>query len=285
MGRRHDTVSFLSDLGTADELAGVVRAVIRDLAPHAHVLDLTHGIDPHDVRSGSLALVRAVSYVPAGVVLAVVDPGVGTDRRAVAIEVQGGAGVFVGPDNGLLAPAVALAGGAERAVELTAEPYRLPAPGVTFAARDVFAPAAAHLCNGVDLLEFGPEVDVHTLLPAVVPLPREEGEELVAEVLWVDRYGNVQLNVGPDDLDGRGERCSLRFGDTTRTAVRAGTFGAVRPGEIGLVVDGSGLMAVVLDRNSAAAELGLRVGDEVRLAGLGDDERSVPVPVRIRFDR
>ena len=111
MGRRHDTVSFLTDYGLDDEFVGVLKAVIRDLAPHVTVIDLTHGIRPYDVRAGSLALARAIPYVPAGVVLAVVDPGVGTSRRAVAVEVAGGEGVLVGPDNGLLGPAVGIFAG------------------------------------------------------------------------------------------------------------------------------------------------------------------------------
>src|SRR5205814_510379 len=117
------------------------------------VIDITHEVPPHDVRAGSLALVRSVQYLAPGVVLGVVDPGVGTERRAIAVEVGGGDGVFVGPDNGLLASAVAMAGGASRAVELTDVRYHLPAPGPTFAGRDIFAPATAHLCNGVDLAE------------------------------------------------------------------------------------------------------------------------------------
>src|SRR5918994_1653557 len=197
---RFDTVSVLTDYGNTDDFAGVVRAVIRDIAPHVTVIDLTHEIPPFDVRAGSLALARCISYVPSGVVMAVVDPGVATQRRAIAIEVAGGSGVVVGPDNGLLAPAVAMAGGAERAVELTNVEYQLLAPGATFAGRDVFAPAAAHLCNGVDLTELGPEVDTMSLLPATVPLPRELGDAIVTEVLWVDHFGNCQLNVGPDDL-------------------------------------------------------------------------------------
>ncbi|MEZ5255680.1 MAG: SAM-dependent chlorinase/fluorinase [Ilumatobacteraceae bacterium] len=119
MTRRYDTVSLLTDLGSRDEAAGVVRAVLHDLAPHARVIDLTHDIDPFDVRAGALALVRAIAYVPAGVVLASIDPGAGTERRAIAVEIAGGEGVVIGPDNGLLAPAIALTGGAERAVLLT----------------------------------------------------------------------------------------------------------------------------------------------------------------------
>ncbi len=115
----YETVSFLSDYGSVDEFVGVVHSVIRQLAPGVGVVDVTHEVAPHDVRGGSLTLARAAQYLAPGVVLAVVDPGVGTARRAVAIEVGDGEAVFVGPDNGLLAPAVAMVGGATRAVELT----------------------------------------------------------------------------------------------------------------------------------------------------------------------
>src|SRR5947207_13265969 len=158
MVRRFETVSFLSDYGHADEFVGVVKGVLRSLAPHAVVIDVCHEIGPHDIRAGALALARSVQYVPPGVVLAVVDPGVGTSRWAVAVEVGDGSGVLVGPDNGLLAPAVAMSGGADRAVELTETAYQLPSPGPTFAGRDVFAPAAAHLCAGVALDALGPEI-------------------------------------------------------------------------------------------------------------------------------
>jgi S-adenosylmethionine hydrolase len=280
---RFDTISLLTDYGTADEFAGVVRAVIRDIAPHVMVIDLTHEIPPFDVRAGSLALARCITYVPSGVVMAVVDPGVATNRRAVAIEVAGGSGVVLGPDNGLLAPAVAMAGGAERAVELTNPEYRLPTPGATFAGRDIFAPAAAHICNGVELNELGPEVDTMSLMPATVPLPREVGDTLVTEVLWVDRFGNCQLNVGPEDLPAAwtGD-IQLRVGSPTdptggvvRRAVRAESFAAIGPGQAGLVLDSYGMLAVCLYRRSAAEELGLVAGDQVHLDTLGAIESGV----------
>src|SRR5688500_15335730 len=157
--RSYDTVSFLSDYGTADEFVGVVKSVIRSVAPHAVTIDITHEIPAHDLRAGGLALVRSVQYLAPGVVLAVVDPGVGTERRGVAVEVGDGEGVLVGPDNGLLASAVAMVGGATRAVSLTNTEFHLPAPGPTFAGRDIFGPVAGHLCNGVDLAELGELVD------------------------------------------------------------------------------------------------------------------------------
>jgi S-adenosylmethionine hydrolase len=266
MGRHHDTVSFLSDYGLVDEFVGVVHSVIRSIAPHVGVVDVTHNIAAHDIRAGSLALVRSVQYLAPGLVLAVVDPGVGTDRRAVAVEVADGEAVFVGPDNGLLAPAVAMVGGSGRAVELTNEAFQLPAPGPTFAGRDVFGPAVAHLCNGVDLAELGPSIDPITLRPGILPLSRQEEARLVAEVLWVDHYGNVQLNVGPDEIEAMGERVTLRWGlDQVRTGRRASTYGGLKAGEVGLVVDSYGLVSVALDRVSAADELKLRPGDAVTL--------------------
>jgi S-adenosyl-L-methionine hydrolase (adenosine-forming) len=280
MGRRYDTVSFLSDYGTADEFVGVVHSIIRDLAPHARVIDLTHGVAPFDVRAGSLALARSISYVAAGVVLAVVDPGVATARRAIAVEVADGEGVLVGPDNGLLAPAVALAGGAGRAVELTNTDHHLASPGATFAGRDIFAPAAAQLCNGVDLTELGEAIDADLLLPGVVTLPQADDNTVIAQVLWVDRFGNAQLNVGPDDMPATfGERVQVRTsvptdpaGGVTRSAVRAVSYAELAGGAVGLVLDSSGLLAVSMDQRSAADELGLDVGDQVTLTAAGDDE-------------
>jgi len=288
MGRRYETVSFLSDYGTTDEFVGVVHSVIRDLAPHALVIDLTHGVAPFDVRAGSLALARCISYVASGVVLAVVDPGVATTRRAIAVEVAGGDGVLVGPDNGLLAPAVALAGGAERAVELTDTTWHLPSPGATFAGRDVFAPVAAQLCNGVDLADLGELVDAELLLPGVVALPQADDHSVIAQVLWVDRYGNAQLNVGPDDLpaafghriDVRGSSPTDPTGGVVRSASRATSFAELVGGAVGLVLDSSGLLALAMDQRSAADELGLDVGDQVTLTAAGDAGITQPVTLR-----
>jgi len=271
MGRRFETVSFLSDYGHADEFVGVVKGVLRSLAPHAVVIDVCHEIPPHDVRAGALALARSVQYLPPGVVLAVVDPGVGTDRRAIAVEVGEpdaageGTGVFVGPDNGLLASAVAMTGGARRAVSLTNADYQLAAPGGTFAGRDVFAPAAAHLCNGVDVEELGEAVDPLSLLPGVLPVTRVEDGSLIAEVLWVDRFGNVQLNVDPDEVAGMGDRVLLRYRDDVRTARRAASYADIGAGETGLVVDSYGLLSIALDRQSAAGQLRLQPGDAITL--------------------
>ncbi|MET0908248.1 MAG: SAM-dependent chlorinase/fluorinase [Ilumatobacteraceae bacterium] len=289
MARRFDTVSFLTDYGLDDEFVGVVKAVLRDMAPHALVIDLTHGIRPFDVRGGSLALARAIPYVPDGVVLAVVDPGVGTTRRALAIEVAGGAGILLGPDNGLLAPAVAIAGGADRAVELTNPEHHLAAPGATFAGRDVFAPAAAHLCNGGDLTDLGPLVDSGLLMPGMVALPRVEDDGLHAEVLWVDRFGNCQLNVGPEDLAAGVDVWAVSIGDERRAAKLATSFRELGPGSVGLVLDSQGMYALAFDQRSAAHELRLATGDAVVLAEFDDGPPGtaspLSSPVVLRRDR
>ncbi|HET6952782.1 MAG TPA: SAM-dependent chlorinase/fluorinase [Acidimicrobiales bacterium] len=282
MPPRLDTISFLSDYGTSDEFVGVVKSVIRSIAPHVAVVDITHDIRPYDVKGGAYTLARSVQYLCPGVVLAVVDPGVGTGRRAVAIEVGHGESYLVGPDNGLLASAVGLVGGATGAVELTATEYHLAAPGPTFAGRDVFAPAAAHLCAGVPLDALGRRVDPAELVPGLVPLPREEGGAIVGEVLWVDRYGNCQVNVDPDEIAAWGDRVQLRWTRPqpgVRTARRAGAYDALEPGQVGLVVDSYGLLAVSVSRGSAAELLGLVAGDELTLVPLvGDDEPDATAP-------
>jgi S-adenosylmethionine hydrolase len=287
VGRTYDTVSFLTDYGLDDEFVGVVKSVLRDMAPHVTVVDLTHGVRPFDVRGGSLALARSISYVAEGVVLAVVDPGVGTARRAVAIEVAGGSGIVVGPDNGLLAPAVAIVGGAERAVELTNPDLQLPAPGATFAGRDVFAPAVAHLCNGVDLAELGPAIEPELLMPGMVGLPREEPDGIHAEVLWVDRFGNCQLNVGPDDLAAGTDTWTVTIDSDRRSAKLATTYGELGAGSVGLVLDSQGLYSLSFDQRSAASELRLAAGDLVILSAIEDDPPPPPVtsPVTLRRDR
>ena len=282
MVAKYSTVSFLSDYGTQDESVGVVKSVIYEIAPHTRVVDLTHEIEPFDVRSGSLSLARCVSYVASGVVLAVVDPGVGSARRAVAIEVADGKGVFVGPDNGLLAMAIALAGGAGRAVCLTNTEYHLASPGETFAGRDIFAPVAAHLCNGVDLSEFGELIDPALLLPGVVPLPREEKGALHGEVTWVDRFGNCQLNIGPDEVASFGEVMRVEIGSLANVT-NASTPKEVRSLKVvrsydqigsglGLVVDSYGMLSLCVDRGSAARELSIGQGDLVVLSPLSATE-------------
>ncbi|MCZ7628176.1 MAG: SAM-dependent chlorinase/fluorinase [Microthrixaceae bacterium] len=287
----HRHVSFLSDYGLDDEFVGVVHSVLKALAPGVDVIDITHGIAPHDLRGGALALARSVQYMCPGVVLAVVDPGVGTDRRPVAVEVGDGSSVLIGPDNGLLAPAVSMVGGATRAVVLDNTEHHLEAPGPTFDGRDVFAPVAALVCRGMDLADLGTEIDPVSLLPGTLALSRLEADGLHAEVLWVDRFGNVQLNVDPEELDamgpGVGGVFGLSFHGRSTFARRVGAFGSLSTGELGLIIDSYGLIAVVADQASAAEETGLSAGEEVVLAASrtatvgGPDTTGSEVPVEL----
>ena len=266
-----DTISFLSDFGHDDEFVGVVHSVIRSISPATSIIDVTHGIAPHDTRAGGLALARAAPYLAPGVVVAVVDPGVGTDRRAVAIEVGHGSSILLGPDNGLLAPAVGFVGGATDAVEVTNPEYLLPTTGPTFDARDVFAPAAAHLCNGVAMDELGPKVDPATLRPGLLPVCHDDGGDLVSEILWIDRFGNCQLNVAPDDVTHLGSVMQLVVGDQLRTAEMVTGYDDIPVGRVGLIVDSSGLVSIAVTRSSAAAQLGVSEGAEIRLRPAGSD--------------
>ena len=267
MPTRFDTISFLSDYGQTDEFVGVVHSVIHSIAPHVTIIDVSHGIAAHDTRAGGLALARAANYLCPGVVLAVVDPSVGTQRRPVAIEVGGGASYLIGPDNGLLAPAVGLVGGATRAIELTSQDHRLPlAGGATFDGRDVFAPAAAHLCNGIPLENLGPDIDTAGLVPGVLPVSQMDGDELVAEVLWIDHFGNCQLNVDPVDIEPFGSTMLVVMSETSKIGMRVEAYDQIPTGRAGLMVDSSGLLSLAVARASAASEFGLAEGDEIRLS-------------------
>jgi S-adenosylmethionine hydrolase len=266
-------IAFASDYGLTDEFVGVCKAVMLGLAPEARILDVSHDIPAHDVRAGALLLVRAVQYLPDDCVLvAVVDPGVGTSRRLVAVEVAGG--VLLGPDNGLLAPAVAMAGGARSVVALDNPDYQLPAPGPTFAGRDVLAPAAGHLAAGVPLAELGTPVDPAGLVPGLVSLPevRDDGS-IAGEVWWVDHFGNCQLNIDPDELGAGGAqpgaRVEVQLAGEIRAARWVRTYADAKPSELVLLVDSYGLLALAFDRESAATALGLRAGSGVTLVPEG----------------
>jgi S-adenosyl-L-methionine hydrolase (adenosine-forming) len=275
-----DTISFLSDYGTDDEFVGVVKSVIRTISPATAVIDVTHAVEPHDVRAGGLTLARSVQYLAPGVVLAVVDPGVGTERQPVMIEVADGAAYLIGPDNGLLAPAVSMVGGATGAFVLDKTGYHLPAPGPTFHGRDIFAPVAAHLCNGVAPTDLGTPIDPGRLLPGLLPVSQVDDDgSISAEVLWIDRYGNAQLNVDPEDLLDWPDHVAVSGGRVERTAQRVTTYAHIPTGIIGLLVDSYGLLSLAVDRGSAAFELELEAGQGITLrpAEGGGPGRSVSV--------
>lgn len=256
-------ISFLSDFGLQDEFVGVVHGVIARLSPDVQVIDITHGISPGDVRGGALALTRAIQYLPQGVVLAVVDPGVGTARKALALDTE--AGFFVGPDNGLLSPAVALVGGASAIHSIENPDVIIPAPGVTFQGRDVFGPAAALLASGeATLADLGPALNHGSVMPLMLPLPKVEPPLVDGEVLWIDWYGNVETNVGPDDLAIAGarpdEELEVRVGSSWHDAMFVRTFGDVAPGQLAVHIDSAGLIAIAVRGGRADEELSVSVG-------------------------
>ncbi len=272
MTLRYDTVTFLSDYGLRDGFVGIVHSVLHQLAPGVRVVDLNHQVEPFDVRAGSWCLARSAQYLCPGVIMAVVDPGVGGSRRALGIEVADGGAVFVGPDNGLLAGAVAMVGGAQRIVELSNSEFHLPTTSSTFAGRDVFAPVAAHLCLGVDLGELGPELDPNDIMPGLVPLARVDGDNIECEVIAVDRFGNVQLNLGREDVEHYGERLTMVIGGVTRSAAWVESYDALGVGELGVLLDSDGLVSLVSYLAPAADDLGIGVGASVRVVAASESD-------------
>lgn len=259
-------VSFLSDFGNDDEFVGVVHGVIAKLAPDVTTLDVTHSVPRGDIRAGALALTRAVQYLPEGVILAVVDPGVGTARRAIAARTP--VGVFVGPDNGVLSPAVAMVGGADRIVSIENPEMRIPSSGETFHGRDVFAPAAALIAAGeASLDDCGPDVAPDEVTPLLLPLPEIEPGRITATAWWIDRFGNTQTNVSPEDMELAGisaeATVTVRIGSTEYEIPWVAAYGEVDEGDVLLHVDGSGLLALAVRSGSAAEVLRLAEGQPV----------------------
>jgi len=246
---------------------GTCHGVIAGIAPDARVIDVTHGIAPQAVLQGALVLRNTTPYMPVGVHLAVVDPGVGGDRRAVALRTNDGR-VFVGPDNGLLT-LVADELGIDAAYELTAERYRLPDVSHTFHARDVFAPAAAHLAAGVELAELGPALDPAELVRVVVPDPELGRSQISATVLSVDRFGNIATNARRRHLDAlgleNGDRAEVRVALDRYYAIVADTFADAPTGELILYEDSSALVTLAISLGDAARLTGADAGDELRI--------------------
>jgi S-adenosylmethionine hydrolase len=263
-------ISFLSDYGLQDDFVGVCHSVIAGICPEARIVDLTHGIRAHDVAAGALVLEAAIAYMPAGVHLAVVDPGVGSERRAVALRCGDGR-CLVGPDNGLLTPAASAAGGIVEAVDVGDSPFALRPISATFHGRDLFAPVAARLAAGAELAQAGTPVDLETLITARVAPARLQEGALVADVRYVDAFGNLQLNATAAQLAPTGATVgasltvSLPDG-TDHDAVYGHTFADAEPGELVVYEDAQRRLAVALNRDSAADRLGLEVQARLRIA-------------------
>jgi S-adenosyl-L-methionine hydrolase (adenosine-forming) len=262
-------ITFLSDYGYEDEFAGVCRAVITRIAPDATVIDLTHGIPRHAVERGALVLANALPYAPAGIHLAVVDPGVGSPRRAVAVRVATEDRILVGPDNGLLSSAIDRLGGASEAVDVSLSGLRLQPISATFHGRDIFAPVAAHLAQGASLSEAGEGIEVASLIRIEAPEPVIESGRVTTHVVSVDRFGNAALDLADRHLPQSGLRMgrpvAVEVGGTTRDAVFTLTFADVPDGGLLLYEDSNGSLALAVNRGDAAAELGLEPGAVVTL--------------------
>lgn len=263
-------ISFISDFGYGDEFVGVVHGVLAKLAPESRVIDIGHGTARGNVRSAALSLTRAIQYLPEGVCLAVVDPGVGSKRKAIAAETSWG--FFVGPDNGLLSPAVAMVGGASRVVSIENPEAMIPSPGETFHGRDVFAPAAGLLASGEAALDdLGPAVASDEVTPLLLPLTETKSGTVSGEAWWVDRFGNVQTNISPEELTAIGlsqdDIVIVTAGSTIHNLRWANAYSDVAEGEPLLYVDSAGLMAIAVRSGRADEDLNLAEGIFVRMAG------------------
>jgi S-adenosyl-L-methionine hydrolase (adenosine-forming) len=261
-------VTLLTDYGRDDDFVGVCHGVIRGIDPGVEIVDITHGIERYAVRQGALVLRNTLPYMPVGVHVAVVDPQVGTERRAVALRTGDGR-ILVGPDNGLLSLAWERCGGVELAVDVTRSPHRLEPVSATFHGRDIFAPVAAHLAAGAELADAGDPLDPDALERVELPEPREDDGAVVAHALVIDHFGNVGLNVDHDRLAGTsitlGGRVAVEAGGERYLATYAHTFADVSPGELLVYQDAYRTLALAINRGDAAGTLGLGVDAEVRL--------------------
>ena len=262
-------ISFASDFGLSDGSVGIVKGVISRIDSDIKVIDISHDIEPHNVGSGSLLLMRAIQYLPNGVLLAVVDPGVGTDRKAIALETEWG--YMVGPDNGLLNLAAATVGGVTRAFELTNKEWIIPSGGSTFEARDKFAPFAAGLAaNTLPIEKVGPETDVELLQNLLIPLTEKKGSTIEGEAIWNDHYGNSQTNIDPSDLHEVGINhdtlINLKIEDTSHQVKWSRNYQEIDEGKIGLVTDSWGMIAICMKNSSASSSAGISEGTKIHIS-------------------
>jgi S-adenosylmethionine hydrolase len=261
-------VTFLSDFGLQDDFVGTCHGVIKRIAPDVQVIDITHGLPPGRVLQGALVLANTLPYMPIGVHLAVVDPGVGGSRRALALR-DGEGRLYVGPDNGLLIPAAERLGGITEAVELASPEYALEPVSRTFHGRDIFSPAAAHLALGVEVSQLGPPISPDALARFDLPKPDLGSRRIRATVLFVDRFGNVTLNLTREHLDRAGvvpgKRVELELGTERYYAVAARTFADARAGDLILYEDSYRNVSIAISRGDAAALLAVEPGQDVRI--------------------
>jgi len=260
-------ITFLSDFGLKDDFVGTCHGVIKRIAPDAEIIDITHGIPPQAVLQGALVLANTIGFMPVGIHLAIVDPGVGGPRRPLVLR-DAEERLYVGPDNGLLLPAAGRAG-IVAAHELANPAYALETISRTFHGRDLFSPAAAHLARGVPLEELGPPLDPDGLVSLDVPEPVLAEGAADATLLYVDSFGNIALNLTRDDVERigivSGTRLELELAGDRYYAVMARTFADARPGDVILYEDSYKNMSVAISRGSAARLLHAVPGQQIRI--------------------
>jgi S-adenosylmethionine hydrolase len=256
----YDWISLTTDYGLSDGFVAACHGSIARIAPAVRVIDVTHLVPPADVARASAVLAQAVPHLPPAVHVAVVDPGVGTARRGVAIEAPGG--LLVGPDNGLLPAAADTLGGIRRVVALDRPEWFAGTVSPTFHGRDIFAPVAARLALGRDLADAGSALDPATLVRLPEPVMTAGDGWLEAEVATIDRFGNVQLAAPGAALDGLGDL--LRVGGLA--AHRVATFGEAASGGLVVYVDSADRVAVAINGGRAVVALGVGPGDILRIS-------------------
>jgi S-adenosylmethionine hydrolase len=262
-------ITFLSDYGLEDEFVGVCRGVLKRFAPTVEIIDIAHGIPPQDVAAGATVLAQAVRYMPPAVHLAIVDPGVGTMRRAVVIGTATGP-PLIGPDNGLLSLAADVLGGATQAFEIENEELFLEAPSRTFHGRDIFAPIAARLALGMSPEEVGPAVPVEQLLRIEIPNAKVDDDHIHARIVQIDHFGNLQLNFGRDEIEGigvlLGDEIEVRIGGRSFKAPYTLAFSEVATGRLLLLEDSHRHLTLAVSMGNARDTLEARRGDAVIVA-------------------
>ena len=264
-------ITFLSDFGLKDDFVGTCHGVMKRIAPEVEIIDITHGIPPQAVLQGALVLANTIGFMPVGVHLAIVDPGVGGPRRPLVLR-DASDRVYVGPDNGLLLPAAGRAG-IVAVYELANPAYALETISRTFHGRDLFSPAAAHLARGVPLDELGPPIDPESLVRLDLPELVVSDGDILATLLYVDSFGNIALNLTRDDVEGlgivSGTRVELELAGERYYAVMARTFADARPGDVILYEDSYKNMSLAISRGSAARMLHAAPGQEIRITIAG----------------
>lgn len=267
-GTRPECLTFLTDFGLEDGFVAACHGVAARIAPTVRVIDITHLVPPGDVRRGAAVLAQTVTAMPPAVHVAVVDPGVGTSRRAIAV--RAGDGILVGPDNGLLSWAIDALGGFASAVALTNQKLWNHPVAPTFHGRDIFMPVAAHLSTGATLEQAGTRIDAGDLVVLSAPTSRMRDGEAEGEVLSVDRFGNIQLSIpsaAANELGiAIGSCMIIRCNRREITAPYLVTFGAAVPGELIAFTDSAGMISLAVRGGSAAEKLSLPPGARVRIA-------------------